>query len=108
MISSDCKSDTTATDEESVGKKLYCECENDAVSDTSLKSSVTETSSRTDTEKTGSEDTSTSDKSVRLSLDDCQVKVVRDFKKITVVDKPTRLRSETRGQFMCRLALQFT
>ena len=44
--------------------------------------------------------------SVRLSPDESRVKISKD--KLTVVDKPPRLRSETRGQYMCRLALQFT
>ena len=45
------------------------------------------------------------DRSVRLSPDTASVNVGID--KITVVDKPSRLRSETRGQYMCQLARQF-
>ena len=44
--------------------------------------------------------------SVRLCPDESRVKISNE--KLTVVDKPPRLRSETRGQYMCRLALQFT
>ena len=44
--------------------------------------------------------------SVRLSPDESRVKISNE--KLTVVDKPPRLRSETRGQYMCQLALQFT
>ena len=46
------------------------------------------------------------EESARLSPDECSVKISN--KKLTVVDKPPRLRSETRGQYMCQLALQFT
>ena len=46
--------------------------------------------------------------SVRLSPDDSKVKVSWKFEKLTIVDKPPRLSSETRGQYLCRLALQFT
>ena len=54
----------------------------------------------------GNKDSSgNNDRSVRLSPDTASVNVGID--KITVVDKPLRLRSETRGQYMCRLARQF-
>ena len=53
-------------------------------------------------------DSCVSQDSVRLSPDDCKVNVTRNLEKLTIVDKPPRLRSETRGQYMCRLALQFT
>ena len=54
----------------------------------------------------GNKDSSENDnRSVRLSPDTASVNVGID--KITVVDKPLRLRSETRGQYMCRLARQF-
>ena len=43
--------------------------------------------------------------SVRLSPDESRVCTSKN--KITVVDKPPRLRSETRGQYMCRLSRQF-
>ena len=43
--------------------------------------------------------------SVRLSPDKSRVCTSKN--KITVVDKPPRLRSETRGQYMCRSSRQF-
>ena len=52
-------------------------------------------------ERTDSE----AEESVRLSPDESSVKISNE--KLIVVDKPPRLRLETRGQYMCRLALQF-
>ena len=49
---------------------------------------------------------SEAEESVRLSPDESSVKISN--KKLTVVDKPPRLRWETRDQYMCQLALQFS
>ena len=61
----------------------------------------TGTTIQSDTSGTcGNKDSSgNDDRSVRLSPDTASVNVGID--KITVVDKPSRLRSETRGQYMC-------
>ena len=95
-------------------------------SDTSGTCSTTETESQYSSEKgsdidssgkrrrngnngsrsSGNKDSSGNDnRSVRLSPDTASVNVGID--KIRVVDKPSRLRSETRGQYMCQLARQF-
>ena len=76
-------------------------------SDTSVRSDKSSSLLRSDTTwQPESEDDGTRvDDVVRLSPDDCRVKISKN--KITVVDKPPRLRSETRGQYMCRLSRQF-
>ena len=61
------------------------------------------------TEKEGESDErneSEVEESVRLFPDESNVKISN--KKLTIVNKPPRLRSETKGQYMCQLALQFT
>ena len=68
-------------------------------SSTSLKS---DTTWQPDSGSNGIGDDGTS---VRLSPDESRVCTSKN--KITVVDKPPRLRSETRGQYMCRLSRQF-
>ena len=54
----------------------------------------------------GSGCSESSRESVRSSPDECSIKIYKS--NITMQDKPMRLRSETRGQYMCHLALQFT
>ena len=54
----------------------------------------------------GSSCSESSRESIRSSPDECSIKIYKN--NITIQHKPTRLRSETRGQYMCCLALEFT
>ena len=110
VFSSDSKSDTTASNEE---PKKKSEHENSIreseVSDSTFKEIYSSSSeSRRKRNVTVSSDEGGSAGSVRLFPDDSKVKVSRNFEKLTIVDEPPRLRSETRGQYLCCLALQFT
>ena len=110
VFSSDSKSDTTASDEE-LKKKSEIEhsIRESEVSDSTFKGIYSSSrESRRKRNVTVSSDEGRSTGSVRLSQDDSKVKVSWNFEKLTIVDKPPRLRLETRGQYLCRLALQFT
>ena len=54
----------------------------------------------------GSGCSESSRESIRSSPDECSIKIYKN--NITIQDKPTRLRLETRSHYMCCLALQFT
>ena len=91
---SDKRSDTT-TDQSTVKSDTSCP-------------TVTETEITSETSESGGGSgmaSNSSRESVMLSPDECSIKISQ--KNITIQGKPRRLRSETRGQFMCCLALQF-
>ena len=90
---SDERSDTT-TDQSTVKSDTSCPTVTEITSETSESGGSSGMASNSSRE------------SVRLSPDECSIMISQ--KKITIEDKPRRLRSETRGQFMCHLALQFT
>ena len=117
------KSDTTTTSVEPESDTTYCTTVlSDASKDSNIKvvkevppstvvfiSDTTYTpadSTAASTSEGDKTDWATEEEDVRLSPDESSVKISN--KQLTLVDKPTRLRSETRGQYMCRLALQFT
>ena len=110
VFSSDSKSDTTASDEDSKKKsENEHSIRESEVSDSTFKGIYSSSSkSRRKRNVTVSSDEGGSTGSVRLSPDDSKVKVSRNFEKLTIVDKPPRLRSETRGQYLYHLALKFT
>ena len=95
-------SDTTETESSSDGsKRNSCyktkKTEGESNSDVILLNDASDT-----TEKEGQAEERTeseAEESVKLSPDESSVKISN--KKLTVVDKPPRLRSETRGQYMC-------
>ena len=94
--------------EESDERSVTTTDQSTAKSDTSCPT-VTETEITSETSESGGSSgmaSNSSRESVRLSPDECSIKISQ--KKITIEDKPRRLRSETRGQFMYHLALQFT
>ena len=77
------------------------------VSDTTYTAGYTTTASTSGGDEEDSDwSTEKEEEKVRLSPDESRVNILN--KQLTLVDKPPRLKLETRGQYMCRLALQFT